>query len=85
MKRLNKVDWKDVIYRTMKTFAEAFLSSFSVVSLTGAATPGEFKAGLISALTAATAAIICTVWNAVLGMFKPSDDVPVSSREKGDN
>lgn len=63
IEKLKNLDWKDIGVRALKTFIQAFISSFAIDSFFGVTTLDGFKAVLVSILIAATASAISATWN----------------------
>lgn len=65
IEKLKNLNWSDIGVRALKTFIQAFISSFTIDALFGVTTLDGFKAVLVSVLIAATASAISATWNFV--------------------
>lgn len=66
---MTKEKIKDVLARAGKTFAQAFISSFSIDIFIGVTDTDTLKKLAIAALVGAVAAGISAVWNTALDWF----------------
>jgi hypothetical protein len=65
IEKLKNLNWKDIGVRALKTFIQAFVSSFTIDAVFGVTTFDGLKSVLISILIAATASAISATWNFV--------------------
>ena len=65
IEKLKALNWSDIGVRALKTFIQAFISSFTIDAVFGVTTFDGLKAVLISILIAATASAISATWNFV--------------------
>lgn len=63
MKRMKKMDWKDIVKRAGKTFAQAFIASFGIDRLAEITDLESAKAVLYPMLISCVAAGVSAVWN----------------------
>lgn len=82
IEKLKNLNWKDIGIRALKTFIQAFVSSFTIDAVFGVTTFDGLKSVLISVLIAATASAISATWNFVtnyisekIGMIEITDDI----------
>ncbi len=62
---MKKMDWKDIVKRAGKTFAQAFIASFGIDRLAEITDLESAKAVLYPMLISCVAAGVSTAWNMV--------------------
>lgn len=77
-KEVTKVNWKDVVVRSVKTFIQSFVS-YLIMSINGLNFFGETTVGekvLRGFVLGAVSAGVCAVWNSVLSPLLDIDGTP---------
>lgn len=67
---MKRVDWKDIVKRAGKTFAQAFIASFGIDRLTEITDLESAKAVLYPMLISCAAAGLSAVWNMATSYIK---------------
>ena len=75
--KLKAVNWRDLITRALKTFIQAFLSSFTIDSVFDISNADMLKRFLLSTGISALAAGISATWNFIMELVseKASDAI----------
>ncbi|MBR3552930.1 MAG: hypothetical protein IKN72_06035 [Clostridia bacterium] len=71
---MNKINWKDVAARTVKTFVAAFAPAISIDLLYGISDAKGLAKGALAMLISAASAGITAVWNMLLELFRDRFD-----------
>lgn len=71
---MKKMDWKDIAKRAGKTFAQAFIASFGIDSLTEITDLESAKAVLYPMLISCAAAGLSAVWNMATSYFNGKEE-----------
>lgn len=67
---MKRMDWKDIVKRAGKTFAQAFIASFGIDRLTEITDLESAKAVLYPMLISCAAAGLSAVWNMTTSYIK---------------
>jgi hypothetical protein len=67
---MKRMDWKDIVKRAGKTFAQAFIASFGIDRLTEITDLESAKAVLYPMLISCAAAGLSAVWNMATSYIK---------------
>ena len=71
---MKRIDWKDIVKRAGKTFAQAFIASFGIDRLTEITDLESAKAVLYPMLISCVAAGVSAIWNMVTSYLKEKED-----------
>lgn len=72
--KLKAIKWKDILFRTLKTFVEAFVGAVAVNRLFGVTDWGMFKSILAETTLAGISAGVCAVWNMLICTMKNKEE-----------
>lgn len=86
LQKIKQTDWKDVLKRASKTFAQAFIGSFTIDAFFGVIDISAIKKIGLSMLVAAVAAGVSAVWNMVIEWLyvKIDEGIPTDEADEID-